>query len=125
WRLPPGVRPPTGRDVIVDLGSAGAAEDVTVNFDPVESGGTPSVELIDPQGAGELPLGYQTAGSELAFEIWTTATYIPPITVCFVLSGLDPATFAAARFLHTDGGGLVDVTSLKDPGPQTICGVVT
>src|SRR5262249_54663888 len=122
--LPPGVPTPTGTDVTVDLGSAGAADDVTVNFDTVESGGTTSVELIDPQWAGELPPGYQIAGSELAFEIWTTATYIPPITGCFVLSGLDPPTFAAARILHNDGGGLVDVTSFKDPVTQTICGVV-
>src|SRR4029077_13672499 len=60
----------------------------------------------------------------LAFEIWTTATYTPPITVCFVLSSLDPDTFAAARIYHNDGGGLMDVTSSKDPVTQTICGIV-
>jgi hypothetical protein len=67
-----------------------------------------------------LPPGYQIVGADLAFEIWTTATYTPPVTVCFVLSLLNPDVFAAARIFHNDGGGLVDVTSSKDFATQTI-----
>jgi uncharacterized delta-60 repeat protein len=122
--LPPGVPTPPGTDVTVDLGGSGGAGDVTVNFNSVENGGTTSVELIDPEWAGELPPGYQIAGANLAFEVYTTATYTPPVTVCFVLSSLDPNTFAIARILHNDGTGLRDVTSFKDPVTQTICGTV-
>jgi uncharacterized delta-60 repeat protein len=119
--LPPGVPTPPGTDVTVDLGSAGGADDITVNFDGVQNGGTTSAELIDPEWAGELPPGYQIVGANLAFEIWTTATYTPPVEVCFGLSSLHPDVFAAARIFHNDGGGLVDVTSSKDFATQTIC----
>ena len=122
--LPPGVPTPPGTDVTVDLGGSGEADDVTVNFNTVENAGTTSVALIDPEWAGELPPGYQIAGADLAFEVYTTATYTPPVTVCFVLSALAPNVFAAARILHNDGTGLVDVTSSKDFATQTICGVV-
>jgi uncharacterized delta-60 repeat protein len=122
--LPPGVDTPPGTDVSVDLGGSGAASDIIVNFDSVENGGTTSAELIDPEWAGELPPGYRIAGADLAFEIYTTAIYTPPVTVCFVLSSLDPATFAVARIFHNDGTGLVDVTSSKDPVTQTICATV-
>ncbi|HZS18892.1 MAG TPA: delta-60 repeat domain-containing protein [Candidatus Udaeobacter sp.] len=122
--LPPGVPTPPGTDVTVDLGGNGGADDITVNFNSVQNAGTTSVELIDPEWAGELPPGYQIVGTNLAFEVWTTATYTPPVTVCFDLSSLDPATFAAARIFHNDGTGLVDVTSSKDPATQTICASV-
>src|SRR5262249_50856486 len=46
--LPPGVDTPPGTDVTVDLGGAGLADDITVNFDSVENGGSTSVEPIDP-----------------------------------------------------------------------------
>jgi len=119
--LPPGVPTPLGTDVTVDLGGNGRADDITVNFASVQNGGTTSVEPIDPDWGGELPPGYQIVGADLAFEIWTTATYTPPVTVCFVLSLLNPDVFAAARIFHNDGGGLVDVTSSKDFATQTIC----
>jgi uncharacterized delta-60 repeat protein len=122
--LPPGVPTPPGTDVTVNLGGSGGADDVTVNFNTVENAGTTSIEQIDPEWAGELPPGYQIAGADLAFEVYTTATYTPLVTVCFVLSSLDPDIFAAARILHNDGGGLVDVTSSKDFATQTICGLV-
>jgi uncharacterized delta-60 repeat protein len=122
--LPPGMPTPPGTDITVDLGGSGGADDVTVNFESVQNGGTTSVELIDPEWAGELPPGYEIAGADLAFEVYTTATYTPPVTVCFVLSALAPNVFAAARILHNDGTGLVDVTSSKDFATQTICATV-
>jgi hypothetical protein len=122
--LPPGETTPPGMDVTVNLGGAGGANDVTVNFDGVNNGGTTSVEPINPEWAGELPTGYQIAGTNLAFEIYTTATYTPPITVCFDLSAVDAHTFSAARLFHNDGSGLIDVTTTKDFVTQTICGVV-
>ena len=122
--LPPGVKTPAGTDVTVDLGGSGGADDVTVNFNTVETGGTTSLEQIEPQWAGDLPRGYRIVGPDLAFEIYTTATYTPPVTVCFDLSSLNAHTFAAARILHNDGSGLVDVTSSKDPATQTICAEV-
>jgi uncharacterized delta-60 repeat protein len=123
--LPPGVSTLPGTDVTVDLGGSGSADDVTVNFDSVQNGGTTSIELIDPQWAGDTPPDYQIAGANLAFEIYTTAFYTPPVTVCFDLSSLNPDVFAVARIFHNDGTGLVDVTSSKDPATQTICAAVS
>ena len=122
--LPPGVDTPAGTDITVDLGGAGRAGDITVNFESVQNSGTTSVELIDPEWAGELPPGYRIVGLDLVFEIYTTANYTPAVTVCFDLSSLNARTFAAARILHNDGTGLVDVTSSKEPATQTICGEV-
>jgi hypothetical protein len=122
--LPSGVPTLPGMDVTVDLGGAGHADDITVNFDSVQNGGSTSVEQIDPEWAGELPPGYRIVRSNLAFEIYTTATYTPPVTVCFHLPSLNASTFAAAKILHNDGSGLVDATSSKDFVTQTICAEV-
>ena len=43
------------------------------------------------------------------------------VLVCFTLSSLSDADFAAARVLHNNGNGLVDVTSSKDATTKTIC----
>jgi uncharacterized delta-60 repeat protein len=123
--LPPGAPTPTGTNVSVDEGGAGAASDVTTSFGNVTSTGTTSVSVIDPNWAGQLPSGYQVVGANLAFEVYTTSSYTGPITVCFTLSSLDDATFAIARLFHNDGNGLVDVTSSKDPSTKTICGTVS
>ena len=123
--LPPGAPTPTGTNVSVDEGSAGAASDVTTSFSNVTSTGTTSVSVIDPNWAGQLPSGYQVVGANLAFEVYTTSSYTGPITVCFTLSSLDDVIFAIAQLFHNDGNGLVDVTSSKDPSTKTICGTVS
>ena len=119
--LPPGTPTPTGTSVPTDEGSVGAASDVTTTFSSVTSSGTTSVSLIDPNWAGQLPPGFQIAGANLAFEVYTTSNYTSPVTVCFTLSSLSDADFAAALVLHNNGNGLVDVTSSKDATTKTIC----
>jgi uncharacterized delta-60 repeat protein len=119
--LPPGVPTPTGTNVTSNEGSVGSASGVTVNFGSVSEAGSTSVSVIDPQWAGQLPSGYQVAGTNLAFEVYTTSSYTSPVTVCFTLSSLSDADFAAARLLHNNGSGLVDVTSSKDATTKTIC----
>jgi hypothetical protein len=77
--------------------------------------------VIDPNWAGQLPQGFQVAGANLAFEVYTTSSYTSPVTVCFTLSSLSDPDFAVARVLHNNGSGLVDVTSSKDATTKTIC----
>lgn len=122
--LPPGVPTPPGNDVTVNAGNVGNADDITVNFGAVNNGGSTTVALIDPNWAGQLPPGFEIAGTDLAFEIYTTSSYTAPITICFQLSSLSDEAFAVARILHNDGNGLIDVTSSVDPQTRTICGVV-
>jgi uncharacterized delta-60 repeat protein len=124
--LPPGAPTSAGTGgVSTDAGSVGTATDVTTTFSTVGTAGTTSVSIIDPNWAGQLPSGYQIAGANLAFEVYTTASYSGPITICFSVPSLDPAIFAAARVLHNSGSGLVDVTSSKDASTQTICATVS
>jgi uncharacterized delta-60 repeat protein len=123
--LPPGVATPTGSNITTNEGSVGSASDITVNFGSVSQAGTTSVSVIDPNWAGQLPPGFQITGASLAFEVYTTSSYNSPVTVCFTLPSLDAATFADARILHNSGSGLVDVTSSKDSGTQTICATVS
>lgn len=122
----PGATPgPTSVDLGSPIGSGGTgASDVMATFSDVNTAGTTSVSLINPDWAGQLPPGFQIAGANLAFEVYTTASYTGPVTVCFTLPSLDPAIFAAADLWHNNGSGLVKVTTSKDSTTQTICGTV-
>src|SRR5207237_1580000 len=122
--LPPGVTTPSGTSVSVDEGSVGSASNITVNFGSVSQAGSTSVSVIDPNWAGQLPPGFQIAGPNLAFEVYTTSAYTSPVTVCFMLSSLSDPDFAAARVMHNTGSGLVDVTSSNDATTKTICASV-
>jgi hypothetical protein len=122
--LPPGTPTPTGSNVSVDEGSAGSASDISVNFATVSQAGTTSVSVIESNFAGLLPPGFQISGPNLAFEIYTTASYTSPVNVCFTLSSMSDADFAVARVLHNNGSGLIDVTSSKNSTTKTICAMV-
>lgn len=116
-----------GTNVSVPVGAVGGAV-INVTFQNVTTAGYTSVTSIDPASAGPLPGAYELAGSNLAFEITTTATYTGPITIAFHVPGLDAATFAQLRVFHYFGGSLVDQTATDrppDPGTQTIYACVT
>ena len=116
-----------GTNVTVPAGTAGGAV-INVTFLNVTTAGYTYVSVIDPASAGQLPGGYELAGTDLAFEITTTAHYTGPITIAFHVPGLDAATFAQLRVFHDFGSGLVDQTAtnpLPDPVTQTIYASVT
>jgi hypothetical protein len=118
---------PAGTDVLVRLGAIGGGT-VDVTFHNVTTPGYTSITAIDSASAGPLPGGYELAGSNLAFEIATTARYTGTITIAFHVPGVDPAIFAQLRVLHNSGSGLVDQTAvnpLSDPVSQTIYANVT
>ena len=101
---------------------------INVTFQNVTTAGYTSVTAIDPATAGQLPGGYQLAGSNLAFEITTTANYSGPIIIGFQVPGVDAATFAQLKVFHDFGSGLVDQTATTpppDPVTQTISASVT
>jgi Calx-beta domain len=80
---------------------------------------------MDPNMAGQLPVGYQLSDNSFAVDINTTAVVQPPITVCFNVAGVtDPVTFAALRILHNESGVLVDRTTSSDLASKTICATV-
>jgi hypothetical protein len=121
------VATPAGPNVFVPVGTVGGTP-INLTFSNITAAGYTHVSPIDPASAGQLPGGYQLVGSNLAFEISTTASYTGPITIGFQVPNVDPATFAQLRVLHNFGSGLVDQTAITpppDPGTQTIYATVT
>lgn len=121
---------PTGTKVVVPLGTVGGAV-ITITFPNVTTPGYTSITAIDAASAGGLSGAYELVGSNLAFEITTTAIYVAtpttPIVIAFQVPGVDAATFAQLHVFHDFGGGLVDQTTANPAGaaPQTISAGVT
>ncbi|HZN00686.1 MAG TPA: hypothetical protein VFB70_14890, partial [Pyrinomonadaceae bacterium] len=110
---------PVGQNVTVEL------NEVKVQFPAVTVAGTTTIIPINPASAGQLPNGYQLTGDSIAFDISTTATVQPPISVCFNLPLLTDATvFAQLRLLHGENGALIDRTSTHDFPNKLICATV-
>ncbi|MEP6880671.1 MAG: thrombospondin type 3 repeat-containing protein [Dokdonella sp.] len=92
---------------------------------------TPGVTTFLPitLGPEEMPQGYSLCDTCGAFDITTTATIVPPITVCLAVpSGLPNETFQELRLLHGEVGQWVDRTTvhIDEPGVQRqVCGVVS
>ena len=112
---------PMGSDVTVE------APNAAVTFSGVaEEGVTSFVQLALDQG--DLPNGYALCPTCPAYEITTTGTYTPPITVCFAVP--EPTTqpeFLLLRLLHGEDGEFVDRTTdhvTNMDGSRAVCGVV-
>jgi len=71
---------------------------------------------------GTLPTGYVLSDGSIAFDLTTTASFTPPIDVCFTIAGVDnPDNFAQLRLLHKENGVLVDRTVSSDFTTRTVC----
>lgn len=98
----------------------------TVEFDEVTGSGSTTFTAITPDPLS-MPAGYTLCSTCPAFEITTTATIVPPITVCLTVPpGVPAATFLQLRLLHGENGQWVDRTTLRidQPGLRQVCGVV-
>ena len=111
----------TGTDVTVN------APDAQVTFSAVATAGSTAFVAINPT-QGQMPLGYTLCATCPAYDITTTASYTPPVSVCLAV----PASVAAAdflnlRLLHGENGSYVDRTAFRvdEPGsPRWVCGTV-
>ena len=99
-----------------------------VTFGQVTSSGNTTFTPITPSSAGSAPPGYIILNNEPAYDITTTASYTPPVTVCLRPSSInDQATFSRVRILHGEGGQLIDRTILPPDTPapdfatRTVC----
>lgn len=110
--------PASASPVTVQTGS------VSITF-PNTSGANAitTITPISPASAGTAPNGF--ALGNFAFEISTTATYTPPVTICVNL-GTAPINFlppaAQPRLLHNENGALVDITTSYNSTTNTLCG---
>ena len=97
-----------------------------VTFSNVSQSGNTTFTLIDPASAGAPPSGYTIVADAPAYDLTTTATYTPPIDVCFTVNGVNDATvFSKLRLLHSENGVLVDRTFRQDFGARQICARVS
>jgi hypothetical protein len=116
----PGQPTPTGNNVTVQ-GSGGQ-----VSFAQVTTAGTTTFNPLAPATINPLPDGYFLSASSVAFDITTTASYQPPVDVCFsVPTATDAALFASLGLLHNESGQLIDRTTTRDFNTKSVCARVT
>ncbi len=112
---------PTGAAVVVQTGGA------SVEYAGVCGAGVTTFTTIEPD-ANTLPTGFTLCNECPAFDITTTATFVPPIRVCLVVpGGVATGVFLQLRLLHGENGVWVDRTSqhIDTQGqPRQVCGIV-
>ena len=91
---------PVGQDIAVPaVNSAGTPMPVTVTFSAVTGGGQ---TVANPITTPPVPSGFQIAS--VAYDITTTATFTPPVTVC-----IDGSFGANDYLLHYESGAWVQL----------------
>jgi hypothetical protein len=88
----------------------------TLTFANVTSPGTTTVVQTLPPGTLPDSSVFDIANGTY-YDISTTATFSPPVTVCL------PSSSASDRLLHFTSGAWVDITSPGSPSGGQICGV--
>ncbi|MBW3013977.1 hypothetical protein KY335_01940 [Candidatus Woesearchaeota archaeon] len=108
---------PTGDDVEYN-NCMGQGADIT--FDQVTGAGELTVTKTAGNPTGQTPSGFRAVGQ--FWEITTTATYTPPITIC--VSGFDVKP--GHKLFHWENvGGVdrwIDITTLVDTVGDVLCG---
>lgn len=103
------------------------APDAEVTFSEVVTAGSTAFVEISPT-QGQMPLGYTLCETCPAFDITTTASYVPPVAVCLAVpTNVSAADFLNLRLLHGENGSYVDRTAFRvdEPGlPRLVCGLV-
>ncbi len=116
-----GLPTPVGTSVVV------TSPDGSANFSEVTTAGVTTFLPITV-GPDDMPEGYSLCDTCAGFDITTTATIVPPITICLVVpASLSTEVFQQLRLLHGESGQWVDRTTqhIDEPGvPRQVCGVV-
>ena len=109
---------PVGTNVSVSAGHG-----VTVTFTAVV---TPGDTGAATSSTGPTPpAGFTLGTPPTYYDITTTATYVPPVSVCITY---DPAQFGdpnSLRLFHFENNAWVDVTTSNDTTNHVICGQVS
>ena len=105
--------------------STGDPAPVGITFESVTGSGTTTVSssTLGAPGSPPPPSGFQLSGSQLYFDIETTAAFTGAASVCLSYSDADVANESLLRLLHrADGGAWEDITTSHDLAANRICG---
>jgi len=108
---------PNGTDVEVDFPN----QDANVTFNEVTVPGTTTVTKTQGNPKGTIPSGFKSVG--LFWEITTTATYVPPITICITGFDVKPGH----KIFHWENvppERWIDRTSFRDVVNDILCAEV-
>ncbi len=114
---------PPGTNVTVrPIDPATGGTPVTVTFSSVTQAGVTAVTTSSVGPA--IPAGFAIGTPSLYFDITTTASYTPPITVCIDYSGMKFRNPSALQLFHFEGGVWVNHTLSLNLATTTACAVV-
>jgi hypothetical protein len=72
-----------------------------------------------------VPAGFALGDPATYYELTTTATFTPPITVCLDYTGVNYQDESALRLLHFEEGAWVDQTFTLETETNIICAIVS
>lgn len=119
-----GPNTPVGFNVSVNpADSTTGTNPVTITFGQVTQAGTTSL-VSGGAGFASPPQGFQLGNPPVAYDISTTALYLPPVTVCIQYGNnfVNPANLS---LMHYEGGSWVDRTISNDTTQRIICGTTS
>jgi YVTN family beta-propeller protein len=112
--------PATGNTSVGTNVSVSPAPGVTVTFSQVTvAGDTTATPLIPGNNAPPPPSGFEVDG--IVYDISTTASFVPPVTICLPYDPNDPNP----RLYHFENGLWVDRTTSIDTVNHIICASVS
>ncbi len=100
---------------------------VTITFDQVTALG--DTYVTNSQTGSSLPSGYLHGSPPAYFDIWTTASYVGKVRMCFTYNdqryfGVGYGGERGLRWLHVEGGAFRDRTVTLDVNNDFVCGDV-
>jgi hypothetical protein len=96
---------------------------VRLTFANVSSSGTTTISAIDPNSIAPAPSGFTFCPACPAYDISTTATYSPPVSVC--ISAPNATNVSQLKLLHFETSQWIDRTTAVNLSTRTVCGDVT
>jgi hypothetical protein len=103
----------------IDMGNG---EAIAITYSSVSS---PGRTYVATSSTGPSPpVGFQFGNPPTYYNISTTSTYTPPITVCITYNPAQYTDPSAARLLHWENDDWMDVTTSRDVPNHQVCGQV-
>jgi hypothetical protein len=100
-------------------------DEAAITFANVLTEGNTTLTPITPTAA-QIPPGFALCPTCPSYDVVTTATYAPPVTVCLQVPAItSPASFNTLRLFHSEGGILIDRTISRHFPSRRICAQTT